>query len=133
MKTSIKISMFLILIVGLFVRARYSEYTRYDSGVQLAGIEVPADVKAIIDNKCYGCHSIEGKSDDAKESLMWDSIPLYSKDRQIAVLDDIAEVLEKGEMPPEKVIEMYPEAAISPEQAKLIKDWAETTADELMK
>jgi uncharacterized membrane protein len=133
MKTSIKISLLLILTVALFVRARYSDHAKDVSIRQQVGITFPADVKAVIDNKCYGCHSKDGKSEEAKEDLMWDSIPLYPKARQIAVLDDIAEVLEKGEMPPEKFIEKYPEAKLSPEQVALLKKWAETTADNLMK
>jgi hypothetical protein len=31
------------------------------------------------------------------------------------------------------MIEMHPEAALSKEQVELIKKWAETTADDLMK
>lgn len=31
------------------------------------------------------------------------------------------------------MIEMHPEAKLSPEQVALIKNWAETTADEMMK
>ena len=133
MNTSIKISMFVILLVAFFVRARYSESTREAYTGDQVGIAFPTDVKAVIDNKCYGCHSVDGKSDDAKKSLMWDSIPLYGKARQISVLDDISEVLKKGEMPPEKFIEMHPEAALTPDQVKLLKSWAETTADNLMK
>lgn len=133
MKTFIKISLLLILTVSLFVRARYSDHAKDVSVRQQVGITFPTDVKAVIDNKCYGCHSLESRSDDAKKKLFWDSIPLYPKDRQIEVLDDISEVLEKGEMPPEKFLEKFPEAAISPEQSALIKSWAETTADELMK
>jgi len=133
MKTSIKISLLVILAIALFVRARYNDHAKDVSMRQQVGITFPADVKAVIDNKCYGCHSKDGKSKEAKEGLLWDSIPLYPKARQITVLDDIAEVLEKGEMPPKEVIEKYPEAAISPEEAALLKKWAETTADGLMK
>jgi len=133
MKASIKISLLLILTVVLFVRARYSEHAKDVSMRQQVGITFPADVKAVIDNKCYGCHSKDGRTEEAKEDMMWDSIPLYPKARQIAVLDDISEVLEKGKMPPEKMIEMHPEAALSKEQVELIKKWAETTADDLMK
>ena len=100
---------------------------------QQAGITFPADVKAVIDNKCYGCHSKDGRSAEAKQDLLWDSIPLYPKERQIAVLDDISGVLAKGKMPPEKMVEMHPEAKLSPEQVALLKKWAETTADDLMK
>jgi uncharacterized membrane protein len=133
MKTLIKISFLLILVVALFVRARYSDHAKDVSVRHQAGITFPADVKAVIDNKCYGCHSINGRTEEAKEDLMWDSIPLYPKARQIAVLDDISEVLEKGKMPPEKMIEMHPEAALTPEQKDLLRNWAETTADDLMK
>jgi hypothetical protein len=133
MKTLIKISFFLFLVIALFVRARYSDHARDLSVRQQAGITFPADVKAVIDNKCYGCHSKDGRSEEAKADLMWDSIPLYPKDRQIAVLDDISDVLEKGKMPPEKMIQMHPEAALAPDQVKLIKNWAENTADSLMK
>lgn len=133
MKTLIKISLLLILVIALFVRARYSDHARDMSARQQEGITFPTDVKAVIDNKCYGCHSMDGKSAEAKEDMMWDSIPLYPKDRQIAVLDDISEVLEKGKMPPEKMIQMHPEAALTPEQIALLRNWAETTADDLMK
>jgi cytochrome c551/c552 len=132
MKTSIKISLLLILTVAFFVRARHSDHAKNVS-VRQAGITFPADVKAVIDNKCYGCHSKDGRSAEAKQDLLWDSIPLYPKEKQIAVLDDISEVLEKGKMPPEKMIEMHPEAKLSPEQVALLKKWAETTADDLMK
>jgi hypothetical protein len=133
MKTLIKISLLLFLTVALFVRAYYSDHSKDISVIQQVGITIPADVKAVVDNKCYGCHSKDGRSDEAKKDLMWDSIPLYPKERQIAVLDDISKVIEKGKMPPEKMIEMHPEAAITKEQGELIKKWAETTADDLMK
>jgi uncharacterized membrane protein len=133
MKTLIKISLLFMLVFALFVRARYSDHARDLSVRQQDQITFPTDVKAVIDNKCYGCHSKDGRSEEAKEDMMWDSIPLYPKARQIAVLDDISEVLEKGKMPPEKMIEMHPEAALTKEQADLLKNWAENTADGLMK
>jgi hypothetical protein len=133
MKTPIKISLLLILTIALFVRARYNDHAKDVSMRQQVGITFPADVKAVIDKKCYGCHSKDGRSEEAKQDLLWDSIPLYPKERQIAVLDDIVEMLEKGKMPPKEIIEKYPEAAISPEQSALLKGWAETTADDLMK
>jgi uncharacterized membrane protein len=133
MKTYVKISLFLLFTVALFVRARFSDHAKDVSIRQEAGITFPADVKAVIDNKCYGCHSKDGRSAEAKEDLMWDSIPLYPKDRQIAVLDDISEVLEKGKMPPEKMIEMHPEAALAADQKARLKAWADSTADALMK
>jgi uncharacterized membrane protein len=133
MRTFLKISLLLIITVALFVRAQYSDHAKDVSVRQQVSITFPADVKAVIDNKCYGCHSKDGRSEEAKADMMWDSIPLYTKERQIAVLDDISEVLEKGKMPPEKMIEMHPEAALGPDQKEMLKKWAEATADDLMK
>ncbi len=133
MKTFLKISLLLILALVLFVRARHSEPVKYTKPGKQDSITMPANVKAIVDNKCYGCHSIKGKSEEAKEDLMWDSIPLYDKDRQIAVLDDIGDMVAKGKMPPEKMVEMHPEMKLTADEVKLIRDWAETAADNLMK
>jgi uncharacterized membrane protein len=133
MKTSLKISILLVLVLVLFVRARYSETPAVVHSSRQVSIALPADVKAVVDNKCYGCHSVKGMSAEAKEDLMWDSIPLYDKDRQIAVLDDIGDVVAKGDMPPEKFVQMHPEAKLTADEVKLIRDWAESTADELMK
>ena len=128
-----KISLLLLAVVALFIRARYNDQSKDTSMRNLSGVVLPADVKAVVDNKCYGCHSVDGQSDDAKKGLMWDSIPHYSKARQISVLDDIAEVLDKNEMPPEDFLKEYPEAKLNPAESQLLKNWAETTADELMK
>jgi uncharacterized membrane protein len=133
MKSFLKISLLLILTVVLFVRARYNDHAKDVSVRQKAAITFPADVKAVIDNKCYGCHSKDGRSEEAKQDLLWDSIPLYTKERQIAVLDDISKVLEKGKMPPEKMIAMHPEAALTLEQKAMLKSWAEATADDMLK
>jgi len=133
MKTYMKISLLILAVVALFIRARYSDQPKDTSIKHLTGVVLPADVKTVVDNKCYGCHSVDGQSDEAKEALMWDSIPHYSKARQSSILDNIAEVLDKNEMPPEDFLKEHPDAKLSPAESQLLKNWAETTADELMK
>jgi len=91
----------------------------------------PADVRKIIDNKCYGCHSIKGSSKDAQEALMWDSLPNLQKRVLVATLDDIIEVLEEDKMPPKEVIKKYPEAKLLPEEKQMLKSWAEAKADSI--
>lgn len=128
--------MALIIVTGagaLFIQGRTpqkasSSHLKSDT----AAFVYPADVKAVIDDKCYGCHSKDGKSEKAKAKLMWDDLPNMVLDTVVAKLDDISEMIEKGKMPPEKFIQMKPDAAITPEQGALIKDWADKTADALM-
>jgi len=120
---------FFILFVGARVMKNNNDYSRFQDQV----IEYPDQVKAIIDNKCYGCHSIQGKLQDARDALIWDSLPSLSKARQVAALDVIIEVLDEGTMPPQKRIEADPDAKLTEAEHNTLRNWAETTADDLLK
>ena len=37
-------------------------------------VNIPEDVKSVLDNKCYGCHNMEAKSDKAKDKLLLDKL-----------------------------------------------------------
>jgi hypothetical protein len=133
MKTTISLTALLIVTGALFLRGsqvnRYSDHESFQS----SDFEFPAAVKTVIDQKCYFCHSLKGKSPDAKKALMWDSIPKYSKAKLVAKLDDIYDVLDQGTMPPKKMIEMVPDAKLSDAELQLLKSWAEASADSLLK
>lgn len=88
--------------------------------------------RTVIDNKCYGCHSAEGKSQDAKDALMWDSLPGLNKIKIIATLDEIIEVLDENMMPPEEVVKKYPEMKLLEPERKTLMSWAESKADSLL-
>jgi mono/diheme cytochrome c family protein len=133
MKNYVKLTLLVAVVLVLFVRAKVSDHTAPSDAGMRADVVIPADVKVIIDSKCYGCHSAQGRSADAKADLMWDSIPLYAKAKLISRLDGIIKVLDKGEMPPPKFVEAQPHAAITADQSKQLKAWAEKTADELLK
>jgi hypothetical protein len=132
MKTLISAFAVLLIVFVLFVRGTRDDKYHSARSVKQVTVEYPVHIKTIVDNKCYGCHSPESKSDEAMEKLMWDSIPLYSKAKLIGKLDNIIKVLDAGEMPPKKVIETHPEAAISAEDSKTLKEWAEKTAEGLL-
>jgi uncharacterized membrane protein len=132
MKASLKIAGLILIVVALFVRAKIVDHHESLNAGKQSVFEYPAEIKTIIDNKCYGCHSIKGKSDDAKAALMWDSIPSYTQAKQVARLDKIIEVLNEGTMPPKEVIEKWPDAKISAEDVKVLKAWAEKTADAIL-
>lgn len=93
----------------------------------------PADVKKVIDNKCYGCHSAQGKSPVAKGALLWDSLPNLKKSRIVAKLDNIVRVLQKNIMPPAGVVKKNPEMKLLPEESKLLQSWAVSKADSLLR
>lgn len=92
---------------------------------------LPENIKAIVDKSCFGCHSADGKSDEAKEALRWDQMGEYDKEKLIAVYDEIIEVIEEMEMPPKKFLERFPDARPSDEEYAALLDWAEVEAEKL--
>lgn len=95
-------------------------------------IQYTGKVKAIIDAKCYDCHSEKGDDEEAKEELLWDELPKLGKMDQLFSMDAIIESIEDGEMPPEDHIKKHPEAALSKEEAKILIQWADAIATKLM-
>lgn len=95
-------------------------------------IQYPAKIRAIIDSKCYDCHSAKGEDEEAKEDLLWDDLTKLSKIDQMYSMDAIIESIEDGEMPPEDYIKKHPEAALSKEEAKQLIEWADAIASKLM-
>ncbi len=131
-----KRTILVIVIVAIAaVSLQVNALTKRDAQVlKSAGkVEYPEAVKKVIDAKCFGCHSPEGRSDKAKEALNWTTLTGLEKAPMVSKLDKVIEVLEKGEMPPQKMIERNPDAKISATDSKILKDWAETTASDLMK
>jgi cytochrome c553 len=128
MKTSSFIIAALIITGFLFIQGNP---VRKDT--QKKGSLFSTEVKKVIDNKCYGCHSVQGKSKDAKDALMWDSLPGLQKSKLVATLDDIVKVLQKNQMPPEGVVKKYPEMKLLPDESKLLQSWAISKADSLLR
>jgi hypothetical protein len=95
-------------------------------------LNIPEDVKVVLDNKCFGCHNVEGKSDKAKDKLLLDKMDELSKAKLVAVLGDINEVMVENKMPPEKFLEKKPEAKLTDDEIKLLLEWSDKAADELM-
>ncbi len=93
----------------------------------------PVAVRAVVDKKCYGCHSLKGKSQDAKDALMWDSLPGLQKGKIVATLDHIIEVLDENKMPPEEMLKKYPDAKLLQVEKDLLRQWAVAKSDSLLK
>lgn len=96
-------------------------------------LSIPEDISTIIDKSCFGCHNSDSKNDKGKKKLMIDKLGDLSSAKLVGKLGDISEVIENKDMPPEKFLAKYPDNALTEEEAKKLKDWADQTAEELMK
>ena len=123
--------LFPIALIALAIIFQSSILFKSNNGVK-GDVNIPEDVKSVLDNKCYGCHNMEAQSDKAKKKLLLDKLGDLSKAELIAKLGDISEVLGEGAMPPEKFLEQKPEKKLTEDEQKLLVDWAEKAADELL-
>jgi hypothetical protein len=128
MKVSTSI-LIVVIIIGFF----FIQSSPVNQNGQKGESLYTPEVKKVIDEKCYGCHSVKGNSQDAKDALLWDSLPNLQKSRLIATLDDIIEVLKENKMPPEEVIKKYPEMKLLPVEKNTMQSWAQSRADNLLK
>ena len=92
-----------------------------------ASVSYPLSVMAIINNKCYGCHSPEGKNIKAKKALKWVELQGMDAMDVLGVMDEIVEVVDEGKMPPKKIVAKYPDMELTADEAAKLKAWAEAT------
>lgn len=96
-------------------------------------VDMPENVKAVVDTKCFGCHNTESTSDKAKEKLLFDQLDKLSKVKLVSTLGEIEEVVSEGKMPPEKFLEKKPEMKLTDDEKLVLKDWAVAASEKLMK
>lgn len=79
-------------------------------------------------SKCYGCHSEKGRGQKAKDKLMWDDLAGMSMADRQKKLQAIQAVVEKGNMPPKRLVENKPEMKLTEKETKALKKWAKKHA-----
>ena len=90
-------------------------------------------VNSIIQGKCHGCHSPQGKSEKAKAKLLWDELPNLPAEEQFEKLNSIAGVLDEGAMPPAPFLQNNPDKKLTDKESATLKKWAEKTAKKAAK
>ncbi len=95
--------------------------------------EIPEDINKLLDKSCFGCHNVDAQSEDARDALLIDKLSDLKKHKLVAKLDEIAAVIEDGDMPPSKFLKKYPEKALTADESKTLSEWALKAAEGLMK
>ncbi len=111
---------FAVIIGLLFIQGK----SALTSSSTAPSADLPAEVKAVVDKKCYGCHNANSKNEKGKAKLDWDALTKQKKSKRVGTMGKISEVLEKGEMPPKKFLENKPEAALSEAELATLVAWS---------
>ncbi|WP_215225218.1 heme-binding domain-containing protein [Echinicola shivajiensis] len=94
--------------------------------LEIAGKKLPKKVMAVVDQKCYGCHNANARSEKAKSKLDWDALQTLSKAEQSETKGKIYDVLAEGNMPPKKFLDNKPEGKLSEDELALLMKWSKT-------
>jgi hypothetical protein len=99
--------------------------------VKLASI-FPENVQKIIENSCYDCHSDLSSNVKAKAKLDFSGWDKLSDAKKVAKMQDINDVVAKGDMPPGKYVEKFPDRALTAEQKDLVNKCLTEESNKLM-
>jgi uncharacterized membrane protein len=114
----------LALIAFIFLQATVKDNESIELETNVFDNKIPPHVKAVIDQKCYGCHNAESKNEKGKQKLDWDELEASRKAKQLATMAKINETLVNGDMPPAKFLESKPEGKLTKEELETLLDWS---------
>ena len=128
------VTLFILTTILLISAFTYSANSRGIEAVESGNaLEIPANIQSILDNSCWGCHNSESQNSKAKMKLKFDELNDLKVSKQVAKLNKIVKTLNKGDMPPEKAVNKYPDMALTPDAKSELIDWAKSASEELMK
>ncbi len=118
------IILFSLSIVLFSFTENNKENYQISTSIELA--DIPENVKTILDNKCMGCHSNDAKGGKSKSKLNIDKIidGSYSNGKLASKFGKMVKTLGQNKMPPKKLLAKYPDKKLTPEESKILIDWA---------
>ncbi|MBC8319774.1 MAG: heme-binding domain-containing protein [Bacteroidetes bacterium] len=138
-----------LLIVVQFIPAYLPEVS-YDNPKDMLtnNPNITDDVKMILKNSCYNCHSNETNYPwyarvipisflvshdikDGREELNFSHWENYKKIEKAGILDDISGSVSNGEMPKKIYTLIHRNASLSDAEKKIIVNWADEFAESL--
>ena len=150
MKKKILIGLLILLVAIQFIRPTRNEGKADGPKDVTHYLDVPENVMVILKKSCYDCHSnktvypwyaqinpvglwLDNHVNEGKEELNFSDFSQYAVKKIDHKLEEITEVTEEGEMPMESYVLMHPEAKLSEDDLKVIKEWVNNERAKLIK
>lgn len=141
MVRKILLGVLIVIIIMQFIRPARNESTVAATNDIATVYTVPDDVSAILKKACYDCHSnntrypwytniqpaglwMQHHVDDGKEELNFNEFATYKKKRQAHKMEEVAEMVEKGEMPLNSYTWIHKDAILTAAEKELLINWA---------
>ena len=137
----IGIALVVVFIVAQFFSPEKNESNLEDIAAFITETNPPKEVKSILENTCYDCHSSNTKYpwynnvtpvnywlashvNEGKSHLNFSDWKSYSIAKKDHKLDELIEEVEEGEMPLKSYTYTHSEAQLTAEERKLVTEWA---------
>ena len=131
-----------LLGIGIALVAAQLVRCSHENPPVTAEIQAPADVQQIFERSCYDCHSNETRwpwysqvapvmwlvahdVDEGRGHLNFSTWGGLSEKAKTKAKQEIAEIVEKGEMPMGIYVPLHPEAKVSDEDKRKLRAWAD--------
>lgn len=141
LKIKILLALGAVFLIIQFFRPEKNTGSYYTANDITTVIDVPADVKSILERSCGDCHSNNTRNiwymtvqpigwwiahhiDEGKHELNFSEFATYSKKKQAHKLEELAEMVQEHEMPLNSYLWMHKDAELSDADRKALIDWA---------
>ncbi len=140
MRKKILITLLVLLVIIQFIHPEKNKATGPQNNAMATRITVPDNIKNILAKACNDCHSnntrypwyahiqpvhwwLNHHVNDGKSELNFDEYANRSLRYQYHKMEEIAEQVEKGEMPLDSYTWMHPDARLSDTEKKELLEW----------
>jgi hypothetical protein len=140
----------LIALIGIqFIQPERTNPPVGESKTIFASLNVPPEVRAILERSCFDCHSnnttwpwyshvaptswlVASDVRNGRRLMNFSTWGNYDETRQISKLDMISQMVTDDKMPLKTYRLMHPNAALSKAEVDLISNWAEKAQDSFL-
>ena len=137
----ILIGLFVLLVIIQFIRPKKNEGSATGVDDIAHATTVPPNIMSLLQRSCYDCHSnyteypwyasinpvglwLANHINEGKKELNFSEFAKYEPRRKNRKLDEVAEQIEKGEMPLKSYTLIHTDARLTKEQADSLIQWA---------
>jgi hypothetical protein len=92
----------------------------------------PDTVQKVLETSCFDCHGATSSNTKALAKIDFSKWNDLTAAKKVGKLQDVIDVVNKGDMPPLKYVTNYPDRAPGKEQKDIIIKWANEESDKLM-
>lgn len=141
MKKKILFGLLAVLVLIQFIRPQRNQFANASSNDIAMHYPVPENIVGILKRACYDCHSnyttypwytniqpvgwwLQNHINEGKRELNFSEFATYTRKRKAHKMEEVAEMVEKGEMPLNSYTWIHKDAILTKEEASAVISWA---------